>query len=126
MGANGRAEVRSDAVNVAAQSFLTSPDPLYQSSHPALFFVVVLGVGGSSPLAHPRELAGQPVRPPSRADRSAYSSARTIVIVLRAASVRSLAPAPDQLGGHPRTDGQYSARRRPIPRVEWERRCSAW
>jgi hypothetical protein len=59
MGANGRAKVRSDGVIVAAQGFLTSLDSLYQAVRPTVRSVVVLGVGGSSPLAHPSISAGQ-------------------------------------------------------------------
>jgi hypothetical protein len=53
MGANGRAEVRSDGVTVAARGFLTSPDSLYQAVRSKVCSVVVLGVEGSNPFAHP-------------------------------------------------------------------------
>ena len=53
VGATTRAWLRSNAVTVRASRSLTSTDSHYIGTCRAGFSVVVLGVGGSSPLAHP-------------------------------------------------------------------------
>jgi hypothetical protein len=53
VGAATRAWLRSNAVNVRSSRSLTSTDSPYIGTCRPGFSVVVLGVGGSSPLAHP-------------------------------------------------------------------------
>jgi hypothetical protein len=53
MGATMGAQVRPDTVIVAARRFLTSPDIGYSVTRYRAPCVVVLGVEGSDPFAHP-------------------------------------------------------------------------
>jgi len=52
-GAGACVQVRSDAVTVAGPQLLTSVNTRHQVIRCSMPCVVVLGVGGSSPLAHP-------------------------------------------------------------------------
>ena len=53
MGATTRAQARSDAAIVTGNSVMTCPDAYYQAPRSRVPSVVVLGVEGSNPFAHP-------------------------------------------------------------------------
>jgi hypothetical protein len=58
MGAADCTQVRPGAVIIPHPRPLTCDNVGYQAARPAVCSVVVLGVGGSSPLAHPIVYSG--------------------------------------------------------------------